>query len=73
MRVLLVEPDTVSRRLICSMLEYESDVTLPVAENVTFNVRHKIGEQELQTTVTVRKSALLLGKMVSRNSKTAFG
>ena len=33
MRVLLVEPDTVSRRLICSMLEYESDVTLACADD----------------------------------------
>jgi len=39
------------------------------AENVTFNVRHKIGEQELQTTVIVRPSRLLLRRMASSNRK----
>jgi two-component system, LytTR family, response regulator len=32
-RVLLVEPDTVSRRLICSLLECESDITLECADD----------------------------------------
>jgi two-component system, LytTR family, response regulator len=32
-RVLLVEPDTVSRRLICSLLECESDMTLECADD----------------------------------------
>jgi two-component system LytT family response regulator len=33
MRVLLVEPDTVSRRLICSLLECESNMTLECADD----------------------------------------
>ena len=41
----------------------------PVAENVTFNIRHKIGGQELQTAVTVKTSAGLLIHLASGDTK----
>ena len=43
---------------------------LSVPEKVTFNVRHKIGEKELQTVVTVKKSGLLQEQMASRDIKS---